>query len=176
MSQRVLIASFGREADLLGAAHTLLEHGLRPLDAYTPHAVHGLDEVLGWRGSRLPWAGIAYGLAGVVFMLWFQLWTSAVDWRLNVGGRPWNSSLAFLCVTFEVMVLSAGLGTVVTFLARSGLYPGRPSVPLVAGVTNDRYALVVTEADATFELERVAQWLAPYTPLALEERVLEEVG
>lgn len=174
MSDRILVATFARGEHLLGAARAALAHGLDPIDAYTPHPVHGLEQVLGWRSSRLPFAAMVYGALGVAFMLWFQLWTSAVNWRINVGGRPWNSSLSFLCVTFEVMVLCAGIGSVLTFLARSRLYPGKRVRPIVAGVTNDTYALVIAERDAGFDLGRVADWLAPYAPLAIDEQIAED--
>ncbi len=173
MSDRVLVATFARGEHLLGAARAVVADGLEPLDAFTPHPVHGLEEALGWRGSRLPFAAMVFGALGVGFMLWFQHWTSAVNWRLNVGGRPWNSSLAFLCVTFEVMVLSAGLGSVLTFLIRSRLYPGKPARQVAAGVTNDTYALVVAQRDATFDLQRVAALLAPFAPLAIDEQLAE---
>ena len=48
--------------------------------------------------------------------VWFEYWTTArVDWPINVGGKPWNSLPAFVPVTFEVMVLFAGVSTVIAF-------------------------------------------------------------
>ncbi|MCC7490917.1 MAG: DUF3341 domain-containing protein [Fimbriimonadaceae bacterium] len=175
MSQRVLLASFGSAGDLLGAARDLRQRGLPLLNAYTPHPIHGLEDLLAWRGSRLPLVGLVCGACGVALMLWFQHWTSAVNWRINVGGRPWNSSLSFLCVTFEVMVLFAGLGTVLAFLIRSRLWPGRSPALAVPGATDDRYVLLVGQQDAAFDVIEVGRWLQPYTPLELSERELEAV-
>ncbi len=58
-------------------------------------------------------------------MLWFQWWTSAVSWPLNVGGKPWNSLPAFVPIIFEGMVLAAGLGTVFALLVVARLRPGK---------------------------------------------------
>ena len=58
-----------------------------------------------------PWPAFCVGVLGSALALWFQFWTTAWDWPLNVGGQPWNSLPAFVPVTFEIMVLFAGLGT-----------------------------------------------------------------
>lgn len=143
--KRWLTASFADPSDLLAATHRVVGRGWHVVDALTPCPVHGLEKALGWRPSRLPWFCFLAGLTGMLLMTWFQLWTTAVDWRLNVGGRPWNSSLAFACATFEVTVLCAGLGSVLACFLRSHKYPGRREELLAEGVTDDRFALVIEE-------------------------------
>ncbi len=76
----------------------------------------------------------------------FQYWATAVSWPINVGGKPWNSLPAFMPVTFEVMVLCAGVGTVVAFIWSSGLRPGRRSALSDLRVTDDRFALAIRES------------------------------
>lgn len=174
MSRQVVIAVFADDRRLLGAARAARGAGLRLLDAYTPHPVHGLETALGLGPSRIPLVAFFCGLGGLVFMLWFQFWTTAVDWRLNVGGRPWNSSLAFLAVTFEVMVLAAGLGSVVALLVAGRLRPGRVESVSVPGVTDDRYALVLERPDARLDPAEVTALLAAFEPSAVEDHWLEE--
>jgi hypothetical protein len=72
----------------------------------------------------------------------------AVDWPLNVGGKPWNSWPAFVPVGFELMVLLGGLGLVFTFFLRCGLFPGKQPVEDFEGVTSNAFVLVVDDADA----------------------------
>ncbi len=143
MKRCVLVGSFAAEQDVLGAVRAARDYGLRIVDVYTPYAVHGLDRALGLRPSRLPWACFAFGLFGAVAKLAFQFWTMAIDWPMNVGGKPWNSLPAYVPVTFEVMVLLAGLGVVMAFLLRSGLFPGKQPAPLYRSATDDRFILVV---------------------------------
>ncbi len=157
MSKRTLVAVFEREADLVRAVAAVRAAGLKIRDVYSPFAVHGLDCELGWRPSRLSWACAFCGLAGAIFMLWFQWWTSAVSWPLNVGGKPWNSLPAYVPVTFEVMVLYAGLGVVLAFLLRCGLRPGREPRPLFRGTTDDRFVLVVECPDGPGGADAVRQ-------------------
>lgn len=145
MTTNLIIAGFMRESDLLGAVQSVQSKGFEVVDVYSPYFVHGLDEALGLRRSRLPMACFVGGVVGVSLGLWFQYWASAWDWPLNVGGRPWNSLPAFVPVVFELMILFAGLSVVLAWLLRCGLYPGkRASLPL-AGLTDNRFALVLRD-------------------------------
>jgi hypothetical protein len=147
MTRRVFVGTFMKEEDLLGAARAAREHGLRIADAFTPYPVHGLDRAMGLRPSRLPWACFAYGLIGAAFALSSQPWAMAQSWPINVGGKPWNSLPAYVPVTFEVMVLLAGLGVVLTFLLRCRLFPGKEATPLFRGTTDDAFVLVLEHPD-----------------------------
>lgn len=166
-----LIAVFDREDDLLQATSAARKEGLNIVDAFAPHAVHGLDRAMGLRPSRLPWVCFVLGLLGAASILLFQYWTTAISWPLNVGGKPWNSLPAFIPVTFEVMVLCAGVGTVVAFIWSSGLRPGRRSALSDLRVTNDRFALAIgmTAASNRAVIEKL---LSPFHPSTFEERAL----
>jgi hypothetical protein len=147
MGRHGFVARFATEEDILGAARAAREHGFRIADVYTPYAVHGLDQVMGLRPSRLPWVCFVGGLLGAGLKLGFQFWTMAVDWPMNVGGKPWNSLPAYVPITFEVMVLLAGLGVVLAFLLRSRLFPGKQAAPQFQGATNNRFVLVLENLD-----------------------------
>jgi hypothetical protein len=109
-------------------------------------------------------------LAGAVTMMGFQYWTTAVSWPINVGGKPWNSWPAFVPVTFEMMVLCAGVGTVAAFFWSAGLRPGRRSPLADLRVTDDRFALVLGAGGASPDRAAVAQLLSPFHPVTVEER------
>jgi len=141
-----LVGIFDREEHLVQAAAAAREEGLEVVDAFAPYAVHGLRRAIGLAPSRLPWVCLLLGLAGTAAALGFQFWATAVSWPLDVGGKPWNSLPAFVPITFEVMVLFAGTGTVLAFLWVAGLRPGRPAVGSVPGTTDDRFALAVRGA------------------------------
>jgi hypothetical protein len=173
MSRRVMWASFATEEDVLGATRAVRTAGLAVLDVHSPYPVHGLGEAMGLRPSRLPWLCFGAALVGAALKLWFEYWTATVDWPLNVGGKPWNSLPAFIPVTFEVMVLAAGLSTVLVFLVLSGLRPGRRAALPAPRITDDRFVLVLEERDATFDAIRVRRVLAPHHPLTLGERLEE---
>ncbi len=102
-------AEFATPGKLLAAARALRERGYERLDAYTPYPVEGLADLLGIRRTRLPWLTLAGGAFGGLSGYLLQWWCNAVDYPLNVGGRPLNSAPAFIPVTFEMTVLFASL-------------------------------------------------------------------
>ena len=173
MSRRMVYGTFLEASALLEATRESRQSGLNIADAFVPYAVHGLDKAMGLRPSRLPWLCFMAAVAGAGLKLWFEFWTSMVDWPLNVGGKPWNSLPAFVPVTFEVMVLAAGLTTLFAFLFLARLRPGkRPAISL-AGVTDDRFVLVLEETSSQFDFARIRNLLVRHGATAVEERLEE---
>jgi hypothetical protein len=173
MSRRVVVGVFDDEEKLLGVTRQARAEGLKVIDVFTPYAVHGLDAAMGLRASRLPWVCFFAAIVGAALKLWFEFWTSMVDWPLNVGGKPWNSLPAFVPVTFEVMVLSAGVTTVFVFLVLARLRPGKRVAMVYPGVTDDKFVLVLEESDARFDLRSVRRLFEKFGALAVEERLEE---
>jgi hypothetical protein len=169
MGRPVIVASFAREEDLLGATRAAREHGFRIADAYTPYAVHGLDQAMGLRPSRLPWACFAFGLFAGAFALWSQHWAMAEDWAINVGGKPWNSLPAYVSVAFEGTVLLAGLGVVFAFLLRCRLFPGKRAALPVRGVTDDRFVVALENPDNPFDADVARHLFSDFHALRVEE-------
>jgi hypothetical protein len=170
MSRKIIVGSFATEEQLLHALRAVRKRDWQVVDVYVPYPVHGLEELLNWRRSWLPAACLLGGVAGFGLALWFQFWTSAQDWPINVGGRPWNSLPAFAPVAFECMVLLAGLGVVFAWLFRCGLYPGSKDRPPLSGLTDDRFAVAVREPGSPFGSEAVHQVLREFHATGLEEQ------
>lgn len=173
MSQRVLFASFEHEDDLLAATTAIREKGLRIVDAFTPYAVHGLDQAMGLKPSRLTWVCFLCGMTGALGMLWFEHWTASVSWAVNVGGKPWNSLPSDVPVAFEAAVLLAGFGSVLSLFAVSRLYPGKQACSIHPGTTDDRFVLVIDESDAAFDVSRVEEFLQTFNVVETYERIQE---
>lgn len=173
--KRQLVGFFEHEADLIEATRTARESNYGIVDVYTPYALHGLDRAMGLPPSRLSLICFLFGLFGAAFALAFQFWTSALDWPINVGGKPWNSLPAFVPVTFELMVLFGGLGTVLAFLVVNRLRPGKRPVAPVEGVTDDRFALAV---DVTHEMAAagIRRLFTAFNAVEVEERHVEPSG
>jgi hypothetical protein len=142
MIERYLVGSFSEPRGMLASVAMLRRAGVAIHDVFAPYPVHGLDEAMGIRRSRLPFATLLAGLCGLCFALAFQYYTAVFDWPLDVGGKPENSTLAFVPVCFELTVLIGGLGTVGAFLLRARLFPGKREELPVLGVTNNVFAVV----------------------------------
>jgi len=143
MASAYLIATFADPEALVGAVESIRARGFKIYDVYAPCPVHGLDEAMGIRRSRLPYVTLAAGALACAATAAFEFYAAVFDWTLNVGGKPDNSTLAFVPIAFEMTVLAAGLATAGAFLLRAGLFPG--SAPKLAGppVTDDTFAVAL---------------------------------
>jgi hypothetical protein len=167
--QRYLVATFAESQALLHAVQEVRAQDFRVFDVYSPYPVHGMDEALGIRRTRLPWVTFIVGMCALAFAISFQFYTSVLDWPLNVGGKPDNSTLAFLPICFELTVLLSALSTVAALLLRARLYPGKKGALGDMGVTNDIFALVLRERDERFDVERAWEVLEKIRPVSIHE-------
>jgi hypothetical protein len=143
-----VIATFISPEGLLKAVRKARREMLRVYDVYTPFPVHGLDEAMGIRRTRLPMVTLIAGLTGLSFALGFQFYANVLDWPLNVGGKPDNTTLAFIPISFELTVLFGGLATFAAFLLRTKLFPTKQPWLPAAGITDDTFAMVIRKPSA----------------------------
>ena len=172
MVKRYIVGSFLEEAAIMHAVRALREEGIKIYDTYTPYAVHGLDEAMGIRRTRLPWVTFIAGTVGCLLALFFQYWTSTVDWPLNVGGKPPNSWPAFIPVTFEITILVAGLATVAAFLVLGRLWWGKKVRLPITDVTDDVFALALDNRDGSLDIREIQKRLAGLGAVKVEEKVV----
>lgn len=116
-----VLAEFRTPEDLLRAVRELQRRGFRRLDAFTPYPVKGLEQALALPRSPLTWLVFPVAMAGAAMAYVIQWWCNAVDYPLNVGGRPLNSVPAFIPIVFETGVLVASFVGFFIFLWLSGL-------------------------------------------------------
>ena len=141
------------ETDLMKAVKKAKADHLDIYDVYTPFPVHGLDPILGLAESRLHIAGFVYGALGTLTAFLGMTWVFTKNWPIVFGGKPYWSVPAFIPITFELTVLFAAIGMVVTFYTVCGLGPGVTNPYLDARITDDKFCLAfdkssVTEGDA----------------------------
>lgn len=122
-------------------------------DVYTPFPVHGLDPLLGLEESRLHIAGFVYGSLGTLTAFLGMSWVFTKNWPVIFGGKPYWSVPAFIPITFELTVLFAAIGMVVTFYTVCGLGPGVTNPYLDARITDDKFCIafdksIVSASDA----------------------------
>lgn len=169
-SREFLVGIFGNERGLLQAVRRLRTEGFAIHDVYTPYAIHDMDDAMGLKPSHLPIVTFLAGTCALIFAMGFEFWSTAFNWRINVGGKPDNSSLAFLPVAFEVTVLVAGLATAAAFFLRSRLFPGSKKEPLDLRITNDRFAVMLERRDATFHDDVIRKILIETGALEIREQ------
>lgn len=165
---RYTAAFFEDEDDLVAGAAAARHAGFEVYDAYTPFPVHGLDEAVALRRSRLTWIAFAAGAVGLILALTLQIWTSAYDWPLNVGGKPFNSFPLFIPVAFELTVLFSGLFAIGVLFARNRMWLFSKR-RVFEHVTDDRFVLVLRQSDASFDMEKAVGLLTHYRATSVVE-------
>jgi hypothetical protein len=113
-----VIAEFRSADELVAGAAKVREAGFTKWDAHAPFAVHGLDDAMGIKPTILPWIVLGAGVTGCVAGYVMQWWMNGVDYKIIVGGKPFNSIPSDIPVIFEVTVLLASL---TAFFAMLGL-------------------------------------------------------
>jgi hypothetical protein len=168
---RKLMGVFTDEQQVMLATGACREHGYEIADVYAPYPVHGLDRVMGLKPSRLPIVCFLLGITGGGLMLWFQIWASAIDWPLNVGGKPLNSLPAFVPVAFETAILLAGLGSIATLALRSKLFPWAKTTLRHPKVTDDHFVLEICQTDADLDPGMAERVLRDHGAISVVEDV-----
>ena len=157
-----VIAQFENPTDAVEAARRAYAEGYRRMDAYSPYPIEALSEAIGVHGGRLPLIVLIGGIVGCVGGYMMQYYLNAVDYALNIGGKPLHSWPAFIPITFETTVLGAALAAIFGMLALNGLpEPYHPvfNTPNFALATRDRFFLLIEARDPLFDRAATAEFM-----------------
>ncbi len=142
-NKHYLVGIFDDEDVLLHAVEQIRDKGVKIEEVYSPFPVHGLDEVLGYKRSRLPIAAFLFGMAGMSLALLMQIWMLGYDWPMIIGGKNFASLPPFIPVTFELTVLLSALGMVATFLIVSDMKPYNWPRSFDLRSTDDKHVMAI---------------------------------
>ncbi len=147
--KKFVVACFDDEAVLFPAVKKVRNAGYKIHDIYTPFPVHGLDHAMGLRETSLHTAGFIYGITGTTTALTFMSWVFTQDWPLNIGGKPHLPLPAFIPITFELTVLFAAVGMVLTFCYLCQLAPFVKKHHFHPRATDDLFVMVLETSSRT---------------------------
>lgn len=147
--KKFVVGCFDTEDVLFPAVKKVRTAGYKLHDIYTPFAVHGLDHAMGLRETSLHTAGFIYGITGTTTALSCISWILTKDWPLNLGGKPHFSLPAWIPITFELTVLFAAVGMVLTFCYLCQLAPFVKKHHFHLRATDDLFVMVIECTDKT---------------------------
>ncbi len=157
-----VLAEFKSPAEIYHACEKVRDAGYDNWDAHTPFPVHGLDDAMGLSRSKVPFIALVGGLTGCGAALLLQWWTSAVDYKLVIAGKPFFSWPAFVPVCFEVMILFSALGAVLGMLHLNRLpqlYHSLFRSERFERVTDDAFFISIEAIDPKFDADQTAAFL-----------------
>jgi hypothetical protein len=171
MAEAVVIELDSAEA-AVATAERLRALGYGGLEAYSPFPIPELEKILVIPRTKLPWLSLLAGGSGAALAYAILSWTNAFDYRIDVGGRPYNSLPTHIPIMFETTVLLASLTAFGAALVLSGLPRLHHRLFEIEGferTTIDRFWIIVGDVGATGEA-------APDEEIALLRDELREIG
>ncbi|MDW3650362.1 MAG: DUF3341 domain-containing protein [Bacteroidia bacterium] len=143
MKKDFLLGKYWNPDALLEGLAALQKKGQLIYDVYTPFPVHGIEPYLGIKRTRLSVASFIYGCMGAMTALTMMGLIYGVLWPMNIGGKP---SLAYpdaVPITFELTVLFAAHGMVLTFFIVGRYWPGKKAVLMDDRQTDDVFVVAI---------------------------------
>jgi hypothetical protein len=150
-----LIATFETTPDVYHAAEKVRDAGYKNWDCITPFPIHGLDSAMGVKRSNVPKISLCGGLLGFTTGMSLIYYTSAVDYPLIVGGKPFFSPMFAFPVSYELTILFTAFATIggMFFLNRLPMHyhPVLKSDKILSGM-DDKFHIVIESSDPKFNL------------------------
>lgn len=154
-----IAAVFKTPDEIIKAAKKVSNSGYTKFDVNTPYPVHGMDDAMKIKPSKLGFVTLVMGLTGATLALLFMYWTMSVDYRLVIGGKPFFALPAFIPITFEVTVLLATVSTVTAMIALFFRLPDNKhplqDTEYMKSVSADKYGLIIESSDVKFNEQQV---------------------
>lgn len=167
-----IMAEFRTPEALKAAVEAAGAAGYTRLDAFSPFPLRETAHRLGTRTTVIPWIALVAGLIGGAVQYGSQYWMNAVDYPLNVGGRPLHSWPAFIPASLIVAILWAGLATLLGLLLVLRLPRLHHPVFNVHGferASQDRFFLCILREDPLFDPRNTWDFMEALSPDIVRE-------
>jgi len=151
--KKFVVGCFDDEQVLFPAVKKVRNAGYKIYDIYTPMPIHGLDKAMGLRDTSLHTAGFIYGITGTTTALTGIGYVFTYDWPIDFGGKPHFSLPAWIPITFELTVLFASVGMVLTFCYLCQMAPFVKKHHFHPRATDDLFVMVIECTEKTNETE-----------------------
>lgn len=157
-----IIAEFDKPADVMHAAEVVRDAGYKVWDVHTPYPIHGMDDAMGLKNSKVGWFSFLGGVTGYtsgMLLIWF---TNAVDYKIMIGGKPMFSPFGAFPPSYELTILFGAFGALFGMLFLNRL--PRLNHPLLKHdrfklVTHDKYFIVIETADPKYSPKETRELL-----------------
>lgn len=153
--KKFIVGVYSDEEVVLKAIKSIRDQGIKIHEVFSPFPIHGIDEALGYKRSRLPKAAFMFGTLGFALALIMQFWMLGIDWPMIIGGKNFASLPPFIPVTFELTVLLSALGMVGTFMIASDLKPYKKPRIFDIRITDDKHVIAIDVHDNNIPMKEI---------------------
>lgn len=159
-ANKYVVGVYGDDAVALKAVKSIRAANIKIHEVFSPFPIHGIDEALGYKHSRLPRAAFMFGALGTTLALTMQFWMLGYDWQMIIGGKNFASLPPFVPVSFELTVLLSALGMVATFLIASDLKPYKKPRIFDIRITDDKHVIAIDLGENKLAKEEISKIVA----------------
>jgi hypothetical protein len=152
-----LLALFDTAPDIYHAAEKVRDAGYTHWDVYTPFPVHGMDEAMGLKRSRVPLIVLCGGVTGFTTAMLMVWWMNKFNYPLIVGGLPYFSPVFPFPIAYELTILFSSFGAFFGQFILNRLpqhYHPVMNYKKFASLTDDHFAIVVETQDPGYDASR----------------------
>lgn len=172
---KAIYALYDDDEVMVNGCKAILANNVRIKDVYSPFPIHGLENVLGIKWTRLAINAFLYGLTATTLALIGMSFFMIQDWPMNIGGKPsfnlYENLPAFIPVTFEFTVLCAAHGMAITYLIRNWTLPGVKARNPHPRTTDDHFAVEIDRGEnAGVSDEEIKKILQETNPVEIFEK------
>lgn len=143
MKRNLLIGKYWDPEAVLKGLDKLTSQGVHIFDVFSPFPIHGVDPYLKSKRTRLTVASFIYGCLGFLTAVTMMSLIYGVVWPMNIGGKPALAFPSFVPITFELTVLFAAHGLVITFFIVGNYWPGKRARLLDIRQTDDVFIIAI---------------------------------
>lgn len=168
-----ILGVFGDDHNAVNAVKKIRKAGIKIYEVFSPFPIHGMDDAMGYKRSRLPRAAFMFGALGTTLALTMQFWMLGYDWQMIIGGKNFASLPPFIPVTFELTVLLSALGMVGTFFISSDLKPYKKPKIFDKRITDNKHVIAIDIDDNKLSSEEIAKIVEESGADEVNEKVFE---
>lgn len=148
------MAEFDSVQAIVDASKHAVGAGFTRMEAYSPFPVEELNDIVHRKRTRLSALVLMGGLTGMATGFALQYWASAIEYPMNIGGRPYATWPAFVVPSYELTILFSALTAAIGMFALNGLpQPYHPvfNVERFSLASSDKFFLVIESNDPKFD-------------------------
>ncbi len=151
-----VLAQYSAIDPVWNASEKVRDAGFTAWDLHSPFPIHGVEDAMGFKRTKLPYISAAVGLSGAGLGYLMQWWISQ-NYEIVVQGKPATAWEPFVPIIFEAGVLMAAFATLGAMFVMNGLprlhYPLFSHEPFL-DASDDKFFVYIEARDEKFDLDR----------------------
>ena len=165
-----IVGQYSSPKGIYHAAEKFRDAGFKKFEVYSPFPIHGMDDAMGIKPTKLPWLILLCGLTGLTAGIILSTWSSSETWlggiaggyKMIISGKPdgFEDIYEFIPVIFETTILLSAFGAVFGMIGLNGLpklYNPIFKNDHFAKVTDDGFFISVDCKDPLYDVKKIKE-------------------